>query len=96
MRPRDYIQYIKETVCIAKRLNEYPIYAKTIKAADDSFSEYLKRETIDELFAMLPEVNEILGLLSTIRKQTFGFESFEKEYIALVKQKNVVEHDVKH
>lgn len=96
LRPRDFIQYIKETVTIAKRISQYPIKAATIKDADDNFSEYLKRETIDELFAVLPEVNEILGLLSIIRKQTFGFESFEKEYNSLVKQGVIPKRDVKY
>ena len=95
LRPRDFIQYIKETVSLAKRINEYPIQAKTIKDADDNFSEYLKRETIDELFAILPEINEILGLLSTIRKQRFRFESFNEEYTLLLKQENIPKRDVK-
>jgi Cdc6-like AAA superfamily ATPase len=95
MRPRDFIQYVKECVTIAKERAEIPITPLTVKDADDNFSEYLKGETIDEIFAVLPEINEILGLLSTIRKQSFKFDIFELEYNKLVKSGAVPKRDVK-
>lgn len=95
MRPRDFIQYVKECATIAKERCEFPISPSTVKDADDNFSEYLKGETIDEIFAVLPEVNEILGLLSTIRKQNFKFETFEQEYNKLVNRGVVPKRDVK-
>ncbi len=95
MRPRDFIQYVREAVTLAKERKEKPIRAQTVKDADDDFSEYLKRETIDELFATMPEVNEILGLLSTIRKQSFQFHTFEEEYNKLVERGAVPRRDVK-
>lgn len=96
MRPRDYIQYVKECVSLAKERSEYPITPQTVKDADDNFSEYLKGETIDETFAVIPEINEILGLLSTIRKQSFQFSVFEREYNDLVARKVVPKRDVKN
>lgn len=95
MRPRDFIQYIKECVLIADKKSEKKISVKTVKDADESFSVYLKQETLDELTPLLPEANEILGLLSTIRKQTFRFDTFEKEYSELVNQGNIPKRDVK-
>lgn len=95
MRPRDFIQYVKEAVALAKKRCEKPVSAQTVKDADDDFSEYLKRETIDELFAIIPEINEILGLLSTIRKQRFQFCTFEKEYNALIERGVIPKRDVK-
>lgn len=95
MRPRDFIQYVKEVVTLAKERCEKPISAKIVKDADDDFSEYLKRETIDELFAIIPEINEILGLLSTIRKQSFQFSTFEREYNALIERGVIPRRDVK-
>ena len=95
MRPRDFIQYVKECVILANEKQEWPISPQTVKDADDNFSEYLKGETIDELFPVLPEISEILGLLSTIRKQRFGFDTFETEYNLLVDQKIVPKRDVK-
>ncbi|MPM27596.1 hypothetical protein SDC9_74109 [bioreactor metagenome] len=94
-RPRDFIQYVKCCVELAKSKMEYPIMPQTVKDADDNFSEYLKDETIDEVFAVIPEINEILGLLSTIRKQNFRFDAFEKEYNELVKREVIPKRDVK-
>lgn len=94
MRPRDFVQYIKECVELAKERHEFPILPSTVKEADDSFSEYLKGETIDELFPILPEIDDILGLLSTIRKQSFGIGVFEKEYNALVNRKAIPKRDI--
>ncbi len=95
MRPRDFIQYIKECVML-NNTNPRLISPQTVKDADENFSEYLKRETIDEAFATLPEIDDILGLLSTIRKQEFRFEAFEEEYNALVEQGTIQKRDVKH
>ncbi|WP_081579716.1 P-loop ATPase, Sll1717 family [Oscillibacter ruminantium] len=96
MRPRDFIQYVKEAATLAKARSEKIISAQSVKDADDDFSEYLKRETIDELFAVIPEINEILGLLSTIRKQSFQFADFEREYNALVKRGLIPQGDVRN
>lgn len=96
MRPRDFVQYVKECVTLAKERSEMPILPQTVKDADDIFSEYLKGETIDEIFAVIPEINEILGLLSTIRKQSFQFTTFEHEYNELVKREVVPKRDVKN
>lgn len=95
MRPRDFIQYIKECAAIAKEKQELFISPYTAKDADENFSEYLKGETIDELFAVLPEVDEILGLLSTIRKQSFRFDIFKTHYMDLVEEGKVPKRDVK-
>ena len=96
MRPRDFVQYIKECVELAKERQEFPIIPDTVKEADDNFSEYLKGETIDELFPILPEIDEILGLLSTIRKQSFGSGVFEKEYNALVNREAIPKRDIRY
>ena len=95
MRPRDFIKYIQECVTLAVARKEVLISPQTVKDADEEFSEYLKRETIDELFAVLPEINDILGLLSTIRKQRFAYAELEKEYDNLVKQGVVEKNDLK-
>jgi len=95
MRPRDFIRYVKECAFLAKQEKQGRITPKLVKDADDNFSEYLKNETVDELFARLPEVNEILGLLSTIRKQSFSFAIFEKEYNELLERSDLPKRDVK-
>lgn len=96
MRPRDFVQYIKEFSELANGRQEFPIVSDTVKEADDSFLEYLKGETIDKLFPSLPEIDEILGFLSTIRKQSFGAVVFEKEYTALVNRKTIPSRDIRY
>ena len=96
MRPRDFIQYVKECVIIANEKQEPLVSPQTVRDADDNFSEYLKGETIDELFPVIPEISEILGLLSTIRKQRFKFDTFETEYNVLIEQNAVPKRDVKY
>lgn len=95
MRPRDFVQYIIECVTIADERSEFPISPKTIRDADDNFSEYLMGETIDELFPVLPEIDEILGLFSTIRKQSFSLTTFEKEYNKLVERNVAPSRDLR-
>lgn len=95
MRPRDFIQYIKEVVLIANRRKEYPIRSATIKDADESFSEYLRGETIDELFPVIPDVENILGLLSTIRKQSFKLPAFEQVYNQAIENGDIPNGDVR-
>lgn len=95
MRPRDFIKYIQECVILANKKAEHPITPETVKDSDENFSEYLKRETIDELYAILPEISDIFGLLSTIRKQRFSFSDFEIEYNNQVDQGILPPNDVK-
>ena len=95
MRPRDFVQYVKECVILAKERAENIISPELVKDADEKFSDYLKGETVDELFAVIPEINEILGLLSTIRKQSFQFNTFESEYNVLVERGVIPKRDVK-
>lgn len=95
MRPRDFIQYVKECVKIASDCSEELISPKMVKDADDCFSEYLKSETCDEIYPVLPEVDDILGLLSTIRKQSFKIKTFEEEYNRLVEREGLPKRDVK-
>ncbi|GAB2023304.1 hypothetical protein RyT2_23800 [Pseudolactococcus yaeyamensis] len=80
MRPRDFIQYVIECGKLVKKENKRQITPKMVKKADEEFSEYLKSETIDELYPLIDDVDEILGLLSIVRKQTFKFAEFAEAY----------------
>lgn len=96
MRPRDFIQYVKECVIIANDILEAPISSRTVKSADDNFSDYLYGETIDELFPVIPEIEEIMGLFSTIRKQTFRYDTFTNEYNNLLMNRSLEKRDVRY
>lgn len=79
-RPRDYINYIRECANVALRNNENVILSKTIKEVDKGFSEYLKREVTDEIFAVIPDIDTVFSIISQIRKQTFSPSDFIKKY----------------
>ena len=88
-RPRDYIQYIK--ICVSRALEQDKLYvtSEIVKEADDKFSEYLKQEIIDEVFSVIPQINETLSILSIIRKQTFNPSIFLDEYKKEVENGNI-------
>jgi len=89
LRPRDYIHYIQECATLALSKGQNSISAQTVKEVDDNFSEYLKDEIVDEISAIIPEIHDILSILSQIRKQTFSPSEFVVVYDELVKKKQI-------
>lgn len=79
-RPRDYIHYISHCSKIALQKGNCNITSPIVKEADKEFSEYLKGEIVDEIFAVLPNINQVLSTLSQIRKQTFSPAKFIEVY----------------
>ena len=79
-RPRDYIYYISQCAKLALEKNETVILSATIKQVDREFSEYLKGEVIDEIFAVLPDIDNVFSIISQVRKQTFQTKEFLVAY----------------
>ncbi len=77
LRPRDFTKYI-QACAEATRDDETLIPAETIKKVDKTFSNYLKRELIDEIHSVIPDIPHIFDILSQIRKQTFSHEEFNR------------------
>lgn len=90
-RPRDFVKYFQECAKIAFENKSYLIKPTIIKNADNEFSEYVKSEIIDEIYAVLPEYEEIFNILSQIRKQTFNPKEFVGVYNNLVKEGQIVD-----
>ena len=88
-RPRDYIRYFQICAKLALDNASLLIAPKLIKMANDEFSEYLKNEIVDEIYAVLPEYEEIFALLSQIRKQTFSPNEFVERYNKLVMEGDI-------
>ncbi len=84
LRPRDYIQYLIECSNEAISKNKNIISSPMIKAVDDIFSDYLRDEIIDEVYSVMPDINEIFEILSQIRKQTFPPNEFMEVYNSYV------------
>ena len=90
-RPRDFIKYFQECASQALNYNCLLIRPELIRNADNQFSEYMKNEIIDEMYAVLPEYEDIFAILSLIRKQTFNPNEFVEKYNQMVEEKAIPE-----
>ena len=79
-RPRDFVKYFQECSKQVLANNGFLVNQQIIKYADSDFSEYMRHEIIDEIYAVLPEYDEVFALLSLIRKQTFAPHEFVERY----------------
>jgi hypothetical protein len=94
LRPRDFVSYLQNCAEHANILN-LPITAKTIKVVDKAFSNYLREEFTDELFAILPDISGILDVISQLRKWNFSIAEFERAYSEQVKAGFIKEKSTK-
>lgn len=94
LRPRDYIRYFQ--VCCEETLNlgKSKITNETIQFVDRAFSNYLRDEIVDELTPLLPDIEEVLQIISNIRKQSFSTTEFIAEYQKLLHNKTVTEENI--
>ena len=94
LRPRDYIKYLQ--VCAEKtRMDgDSIITAKTVKAVDKGFSNYLRDEILDEIHAQLPDILTIFSIISQIRKWNFTIQEFKQTYLSYYKKGTVKEGNV--
>ncbi len=83
LRPRDFTKYIQ--ACAEATIGKGDkIAAGTVKQVDQAFSSYLKRELIDEIHGVIPDISAVFDVISQIRKQTFT----EREFGEVFKRKN--------
>lgn len=79
-RPRDYINYIQECAAMEIKRSNREISTDTIKDADKSYSNYLRKELIDEVHGVLPDIDAILLIFSELRKWIMSIDEFKKAY----------------
>jgi hypothetical protein len=86
LRPRDYVKYLQTCAeySISNGLDQ--ITAVTVKKVDKGFSNYLRNEIVDEVYALIPDIDEVLNIFSEIRKQVLSQEEFRTAYNVRVKQ----------
>ncbi|WP_051516471.1 P-loop ATPase, Sll1717 family [Herbaspirillum sp. RV1423] len=92
LRPRDFVVYLQN--CAEDAGNRKTITPEVIKKVDKAFSNYLREEFTDELFAILPDISNIFDAISQLRKWNFSIAEMEKAYASQVengfaKEKNV-------
>lgn len=94
LRPRDYIRYIQ--ACAEETVNTKAtkISNETIKFVDRAFSNYMKDEIVDEIYPLLPDIEEIFQIISNLRKWNFTTSEFKSEYNNYLKAKTVSEENV--
>ena len=93
LRPRDFVKYLQ--ACAKEAIDtDGLIHAKTIRTVDTAFSNYLKDELKDELFAIVPDISAIFDVISQIGKWNFSNSEFERAYREQGKRGNLVQKDV--
>ena len=64
-RPRDYIKYIQ--TCASETLTGQPrISPMIVKSVSRAFSTHLRKELVDELFSVVPDITAVFGIISQI------------------------------
>lgn len=94
LRPRDFIRYIQNCSEEAARRDNPLVFGSTIKYVDRSFSNYLRAEIEDEVYPLLPDINNIFQILSNMRKQIFDAKEFINEYNKYLKAGTISEKNV--
>lgn len=93
LRPRDFVKYLQ--ACAEAALeSDGVIRSQTIRNVDTAFSNYLKDELRDELFAILPDISVIFDVISQIGKWNFTHGEFERAYKEQFKRGNLTQKDV--
>jgi len=93
LRPRDFVAYLQNCAHDADENNQF-ITPDVVKRVDKAFSNYLREELTDELFAILPDVVNIFDAISQLRKWNFSIDELEKTYgqqieRGFIKEKNI-------
>jgi hypothetical protein len=77
LRPRDYVRYIQECAKHTLEVGRDKINPDTLLVVDKAFSNYLRNELVDEMHGVLPDIQEILSVISEIRKWLFTIQEFK-------------------
>jgi hypothetical protein len=89
LRPRDYIKYLQSCAADCLAVNHQLVEPNTVVQVDKAFSNYLRSEVEDELGGILPEIHEILDVISQMRKQNFHIQEFRDSYQQSVQSANL-------
>lgn len=93
LRPRDFVKYLQACAELATKSGS-GITSGAIRKVDTAFSNYLKEELRDELFAVLPDISAIFDVISHLRKWNFSRTEFERAYGDQLERGNLTTKDV--
>lgn len=94
LRPRDFVAYLQQCAQHAIEQNT-TITPNVIRRVDTGFSNYLRQELTDELFAVIPDISAVFDVISQLRKPNFSVSEFERVYNDQVRQGFIQEPNVK-
>ena len=94
LRPRDMISYVRSCCEMAVNQKKDMIDEDIVWQQDRAFSNYLKSEISDEIYPVLPDIDTIFNVFSSIRKPIFKMTEFEEEYIKYVERNRITETDI--
>lgn len=80
LRPRDFVKFLQECASRAAEAPEGKVSAEIIRAVDTAFSNYLRDELKDELFSIVPQINEIFDTLTYVGKWNLNYSDFSLAY----------------
>lgn len=95
LRPRDFVTYLQTCAEYALQNGYLGIGPGVIKAVDKGFSNYLRQELTDELFAILPDIASIFDAISQLRKWNFSIPELTSAYQQHVENGFIKERNVK-
>ena len=95
-RPRDFIKYIQIASEISIERGYSKINAEVVKASEKKFSSYLKAEIEDEIYAVVPEIKQILNLLTKQRSQSIDISVFRDMYEAEIEKGAIPSRDYRY
>ena len=96
MRPRDFVVYLQSCADESVSLDRFdPIGPRIIRKVDKAFSNYLRDELTDELFAILPDISRIFDTISQLRKWNFSITELESAYGEQIQQGYIKEKNVR-
>ncbi|MBK5276836.1 MAG: hypothetical protein JJE30_17550 [Desulfuromonadales bacterium] len=79
LRPRDFVTYLQN--CAQQAIDDGTMITPgVVRKVDKAFSNYLREELSDELFAVVPEISNIFDAISQVRKWNFSIKEFENIY----------------
>ncbi|WP_300116029.1 hypothetical protein [Sphingobium sp.] len=80
IRPRDVISYMREAAKIARLQGKNMITPSLMRDADREYSKRMRKEFVDEVHSVIPNIHGIFNMLSNIRKQSLTVIEFKRAY----------------
>ena len=93
IRPRDYIRYFQACATESIKRGYRKINPDIVVSCDRTFSNYFRSELEDEIHGVLPDIGEVLNVLSYLKKQTFKYSEFETIFKQKIKQGSIKERN---